>query len=271
MFYILPATDFNYWSRKSMFGKLVYLTAVICFTTSLLFSQDNPEKVSTQTDKQKITTVIPSATIDDKVSLIEGKVTLVYDGDTVSVETKDRKIYSIWLKGVDAPESKQDYGKKSRKKLAEMIEGKDVKVVIYKKGLYDRYIGIVYLDGQDVGLKQIEDGMAWHYKQYEYEQTMEERKKYAQAQQKAQSEKIGLWEDKNPTPPWNFRNGITTKETDKKDVAPETPTNASNTSTTPSSTNSPDRVYIRGPRGGCYYVSESGRKVYVKDKSLCGN
>ena len=30
----------------------------------------------------------------------------------------------------------------------------------------------------------------------------------------------------------------------------------------------PGRGYIRGPRGGCYYYSSSGRKVYV-DRSLC--
>jgi hypothetical protein len=29
-----------------------------------------------------------------------------------------------------------------------------------------------------------------------------------------------------------------------------------------------DRDYIRGPRGGCYYISGSGRKVYV-DRSMC--
>jgi hypothetical protein len=28
------------------------------------------------------------------------------------------------------------------------------------------------------------------------------------------------------------------------------------------------RVYIRGPRGGCYYISDSGSKVYV-DRSVC--
>ena len=28
------------------------------------------------------------------------------------------------------------------------------------------------------------------------------------------------------------------------------------------------RVYIRGPRGGCYYISGSGSKVYV-DRSVC--
>lgn len=29
-----------------------------------------------------------------------------------------------------------------------------------------------------------------------------------------------------------------------------------------------DRTYIRGPRGGCYYISASGNKVYV-DRSMC--
>jgi len=33
-------------------------------------------------------------------------------------------------------------------------------------------------------------------------------------------------------------------------------------------TTSESRGYIRGPRGGCYYISGSGRKVYV-DRSMC--
>lgn len=36
-------------------------------------------------------------------------------------------------------------------------------------------------------------------------------------------------------------------------------------------TKSGDRVYITGSGGGCYYLTESGKKAYVKDKSLCGN
>ena len=37
---------------------------------------------------------------------------------------------------------------------------------------------------------------------------------------------------------------------------------------TPARSTAADRGYIRGPRGGCYYISSSGRKVYV-DRSLC--
>jgi hypothetical protein len=39
-------------------------------------------------------------------------------------------------------------------------------------------------------------------------------------------------------------------------------------SRTVNSSSATARGYIRGPRGGCYYLSGSGRKVYV-DHSLC--
>lgn len=47
-------------------------------------------------------------------------------------------------------------------------------------------------------------------------------------------------------------------------VAPQRPTERPQTTSLPSSS----RTYIRGPRGGCYYYSASGNKVYV-DRSLC--
>lgn len=257
-----------------MLRRIIYVFAVVCFAANISFSQNKDEKVSTQTDKQKVTVVIPSAIVDEKTNLIEGKVSLVYDGDTISVTTKDGKIYSIWLKSIDAPESKQNYAKKSRKMLAELIEGKDVKVIIYKKDMYDRYIGTVYYEGQDVGLRQIEAGMAWHFKQFAYEQNAEERKIYAQAEQKARIDKQGLWEDSRPVAPWDYRSGKKTKDTNANETA-ATVENTSNTTTSETTTsknnpsNKAERTYILGPRGGCYYVSESGRKVYVKDKSLC--
>jgi endonuclease YncB( thermonuclease family) len=257
-----------------MLRKINYVIAISCFAINIAFSQITPEKVSTQTDKQKVTVVVPSATIDGKINLIEGRVSLVYDGDTISVTTKDGKIYSIWLKGIDAPESKQNYAKKSRKMLADLIEGKDVKVIVYKKDLlYDRYIGMVYFNGEDVGLRQVETGMAWHYKQFAYEQTSEERRLYIQTEQKARTEKIGLWEDSKPVAPWEFRSGKKTKDNDDEPTA--TTESSSNTPASNSSSSSPNqnnksaRTYILGPRGGCYYVSESGKKVYVQDKSLC--
>jgi endonuclease YncB( thermonuclease family) len=51
----------------------------------------------------------------------------------------------------------------------------------------------------------ISDGMAWHYKDYEKEQTKIDRDLYSQAEQKARIEKIGLWKDANAIKPSDFR------------------------------------------------------------------
>lgn len=47
--------------------------------------------------------------------------------------------------------------------------------------------------------------MAWHYKQYEREQTPKQRDEYAVAEFNAKVQRLGLWSDKNPLPPWEFR------------------------------------------------------------------
>lgn len=38
--------------------------------------------------------------------------------------------------------------------------------------------------------------------------------------------------------------------------------------TNSSKSNSSSRNYIRGPRGGCYYINSNGNKTYV-DRSMC--
>jgi endonuclease YncB( thermonuclease family) len=47
--------------------------------------------------------------------------------------------------------------------------------------------------------------MAWHYKQYKSDQPKEDRETYAQAELASRSMAVGIWKDKNPTPPWEFR------------------------------------------------------------------
>ena len=41
-----------------------------------------------------------------------------------------------------------------------------------------------------------------------------------------------------------------------------------NSSGTPSSSSGPGRTYSKGPRGGCYYINDKGKKVYVA-RELC--
>jgi endonuclease YncB( thermonuclease family) len=57
----------------------------------------------------------------------------------------------------------------------------------------------------DVNLMQLTAGMAWFYRFYQKELSPENRKLYAQAGDEARANKKGLWRDKNPMPPWEWR------------------------------------------------------------------
>ncbi len=253
------------------------LISTLCLAAAAAFSQGPP----------KITVVVPADTVDTKVNLIEGNVIFVHEGDIISIAGKDGKTYSIRLRGIDAPERRQDNGERSRRKLSYLIEGMDVQVVVHKEDKKGRYIGRVFLDGQDISLTQIETGMAWHFPDDIHEQTVEESERYAAAELKARSNRIGLWESQDPMPPWDYRgdkkpvflrnekstlNAIASSSNGLDDAGSKSTSVSSDSKALESDAKSAphlQRTYILGPRGGCYYVGESGRKIYVKDKSLC--
>jgi endonuclease YncB( thermonuclease family) len=209
---------------------------------------------------------------------IEGKVVMVPDGDEVRVKTTDGKAFTIRLLGIDAPESKQDFGMAARKDLEARILDKDVKVIVHKKDSEGRYMGTLFFEGQDIGVRMLENGSAWHYKRVSGEQSSEARVRYARAELKARESKLGLWASAIPMPPWEFREEIDTAEREKMETvqpmtlaaAPQDLTPQKNEAAVlPASTGKDGRIYTLGPRGGCYYLNSSGSKVYVKDKSLC--
>jgi endonuclease YncB( thermonuclease family)/methylphosphotriester-DNA--protein-cysteine methyltransferase len=137
--------------------------------------------------------------------VIEGKVIRVSDGDTIAVLDKDNKQHKIRFQGIDAPESKQDFGQASKENLSKMIFGKQVTVIWEKVDKYRRTVGKVLLDGKDINIEQVKAGFAWHYKKYADEQPPEDRITYARAEEIARAGKLGLWQDPNPTPPGEWR------------------------------------------------------------------
>ncbi len=136
---------------------------------------------------------------------LTGKVGRVVDGDTLYVLDANYKDHKIRLAGIDAPERRQAYGLASRKHLASIVAGKQVTVEYQKRDRYGRIVGKVLLDGIDVCLEQVKAGFAWHYKKYQHEQSAEDRELYADAENKARNERLGLWRENNPMPPWDYR------------------------------------------------------------------
>lgn len=136
---------------------------------------------------------------------LQGRVVGVTDGDTVTVldtATTERKIR---LMGIDAPEKKQAFGRKSKESLSALVFNKQVTVEYSKRDRYGRTVGKILVNGTDANLEQVKAGLAWHYKQYQKEQSIEDRVAYARAEEQARAEKRGLWVDADPTPPWDWR------------------------------------------------------------------
>ena len=47
--------------------------------------------------------------------------------------------------------------------------------------------------------------MGWLNREYANEQSAEDKGRYEFAEQEAKAKRAGLWKDKNPQPPWEFR------------------------------------------------------------------
>lgn len=139
---------------------------------------------------------------------ITGKVVKVADGDTITVLQNKKKI-RVRFYGIDAPEKSQEYGVKSLDILKKMVENKEVKVEVKDRDQYGRTVGIVYCGDVNVNKYMLETGNAWWYKKIAANE-----KEFEAAQEKAKSEKLGLWKDSNPTPPWQYR--YDTKKKNKK-------------------------------------------------------
>jgi len=145
--------------------------------------------------------IVTSASADQLV----GKVVGISDGDTITILDKDNNQYKIRLAGIDAPEKKQAFGNVSKKSLSDLIYDQEVTVESNKKDQYGRFIGKILLANKDINKIQIEKGMAWFYKKYQNELILEDRLSYLNAEINAKNKSVGLWVDKDPIPPWEFR------------------------------------------------------------------
>jgi micrococcal nuclease len=136
---------------------------------------------------------------------LTGKVTQVFDGDTIKINNR----YIIRFYGIDTPEKKQAFGPEAKQYLTNLIYGKRVTVKYKNKDQYGRAVGRVFYDGEFINLELVKSGYAWYYKQYAPKDTY-----FDTAQKYAEINKLGLWQQESPLPPWEWRRG-------KRDRSPD--------------------------------------------------
>jgi endonuclease YncB( thermonuclease family) len=138
----------------------------------------------------------PAAAVGAEFS---GLVVAVTDGDTIQA-MRGGKAAKIRLNGIDAPESAQAYGQKAKDYLAALCFGAVVRIAVRDVDRYGRLVGDVYsAKGAWLNLALVRAGLAWHYKAYSRDRTL------AAAELAARTGRLGLWRDKAPVAPWDWR------------------------------------------------------------------
>lgn len=136
----------------------------------------------------------------------------VIDGDTVEVIPVGGKSERVRLLGIDAPEAKQDYGTESTNALIQCLNNKQVTIEWTNRDRYDRLLGKVIANQIDCNLNQVKKGLAWHYKEYQSNQTPFDRIEYSNGEVGARSKHLGLWVSMNPVKPSDYRHGTEDSE-----------------------------------------------------------
>ena len=127
-----------------------------------------------------------------------GKVVKVTDGDTITVVVEQRQV-KVRLSAIDAPERRQDFSQKSTDALADMVFGKEVRIVSHGEDRYGRTIGDVFVGQTFVNEKLVADGWAWNYVKYSTSDRL------ADLEREARHARRGLWAGKSPIAPWEYR------------------------------------------------------------------
>ena len=131
---------------------------------------------------------------------LKGRIIEVYDGDTATLLTSDNLKYRVRFFGIDAPEAAQTFGTVSSDTLREKILGKEVVVKVAATDRYGRAVGKVMLGGRYINQEMAAEGMAWYYRDYASGETG-----LADAEERARRQKLGLWQNPSPQPPWEWR------------------------------------------------------------------
>ncbi|RUM99599.1 thermonuclease family protein [Pseudaminobacter arsenicus] len=129
--------------------------------------------------------VLVSARLDRVETRRIGGVAIINDGDSITLGTE-----RIRLVGIDAPEYGQicrrngtDYacGRQAREALAKLASGRSITCSGWERDRYGRLLAVCTADGVDLNRRQVEQGWAVAYGDYE------------EVEKTARRKRLGLW------------------------------------------------------------------------------
>ncbi|MFY3383366.1 thermonuclease family protein [Paracidovorax sp. MALMAid1276] len=130
-------------------------------------------------------------------------VVAIGDGDTLTVRCGAPGTYTqvrVRVAAIDAPELRQAFGQKSRQNLARLCFRQNAALQWLDEDSYGRKVANVRCNGTDVASAQLRAGLAWVYAPY-----AQHHPHLAPLQHQARSSGAGLWSQKRPQAPWDYR------------------------------------------------------------------
>ncbi len=93
--------------------------------------------------------------------VLEGRVTVVRDVDTIVVAGTP-----VRLNGLDGPETSTRVGREARAFMTRLVRGETVTCQLNGERTHDRWVGVCYLNGQDIGAIAVANGHALDCRRY---------------------------------------------------------------------------------------------------------
>lgn len=175
--------------------QFVLLILLLLCPISCVPSDRNAQYTDTQARQEK----------QQSKETFQARVVKILDGDTIEIIDSRNSTTRIRLQAIDAPEKTQAFGNRARQRLSELIFNRIVTLETSGRDIYGRTISKVLFYNKDVCLQLIQEGFAWHFKRYADSQSKSDRESYSQAEETSRQQKLGLWADEHPVPPWQYR------------------------------------------------------------------
>lgn len=128
-----------------------------------------------------------------------GRAEAPVDGDTLRVRDTNDRLHKVRILGIDAPEDGQPFAAAARDHLARVTRDREVEVTETGTDAAGRTVARVRMKGNDLALDMVAAGYAW------YERAALDDPALAAEERKARAATVGLWVDKDPIAPWEWR------------------------------------------------------------------
>lgn len=138
------------------------------------------------------------------VSALFCLVVAISDGDTLTARCGTPGAYQqvkVRIAAIDAPERKQAFGQRARQHLAQLCFRQRATLHPVDEDHYGRTVANVRCGGTDVATAQVRAGLAWVYTPY----ASSGHPGLEALQRQARSSGVGLWSQKRPLAPWDYR------------------------------------------------------------------